>query len=123
MPGSLVKVRGDDIVPAMPAISISVRTRTTSDNAGLPRKVVAGTGVTVDGALEALAKLAMREADKIAEPFRGAEYPGEPDVVWSFEVVDVQLVPMPLAAGDSRWIAYGTLVSAGAMPWPDEPAS
>jgi hypothetical protein len=107
----------------MPAINVSVTIRTTVDNAGLPRKVVAGSDGSVDGALKALAELAKGEADKIAEPFRGAEYRGEPDVVWSFEVVDVQLVPVPLAAGDYRWLAYGTLVSAGARPWPGGPAS
>ncbi len=107
----------------MPTISISVTTRTTSDNAGFPHMVVAGSGVTVSEALKDLAKLARGEAAKIAEPFRGAEHLGESDVVWPFEVVDVQLVPVPLTAGDSWWIAYGTLASAGATPWPGEPAS
>jgi len=106
----------------MPTISISVTTRTTSDNAGLQRMVVAGNGGTVHHALENLATLAKDEAGEIAKPFRGAEYLGEPDVVWRFEVVDVQLVPVPLADGDSWWIAYGTLASDGATPWPGEPA-
>jgi hypothetical protein len=85
--------------------------------------VVAGNGVTVSEALKDLAKLARVEAAKIAEPFGGAEHLGEADVVWPFEVIDVQLIPVPLVAGDSWWIAYGTLASAGATPWPGEPAS
>jgi hypothetical protein len=107
----------------MPTISISVTTRTTSDNVGFPRMVVAGNGGTVYEALQNLAELAEKEADKIAEPFRGAEYFSEPDVVWPFEVVDVQLVSVPLADGDSWWIAYGTLASDSATPWSGEPAS
>jgi hypothetical protein len=79
--------------------------------------------VTVAAALKDLAELAREEASKVAKPFRGAKYLGECDVVWPFEVVDVQLVPVPLAADDSWWIAYGTLASAGATPWPGEPAS
>jgi hypothetical protein len=122
MPGSSVEARGDDIVPAMPTVNISVTTRTTSDNVGLPRMIVAGNGGTVYEALQNLAELAEKEADKIAKPFHGTEYLSEPDVMWPFEVVDVQLVPVPLADGDSWWIAYGTLASDGATPWSNSPS-
>jgi hypothetical protein len=123
MSGSSAKARRDDIVLAMPTISISVTTRTTSDSVGFPRMVVAGNGGTVRQALENLTELAEEEAAQIVKPFQGAEYLSEPDIVWPFEVVDVQLVPVPLANGDSWWIAYGTLVSDGATPWPGKPAN
>jgi hypothetical protein len=41
---------------------------------------------------------------------------------WRFEVVDVRLVPALMEAGESGWLAYGTLLSEGEQPhrsWTD----
>jgi hypothetical protein len=44
------------------------------------------------------------------------EHASRPDAVWSFEVVDVKLVPGVVSGGAQNWAAYGTLGSEGPNP-------
>jgi hypothetical protein len=79
--------------------------------------VVAATGQAPMDALADLVSQASAEARRIADGFREGEHATRPDAVWSFEVVDVRLVPGVVTGGAQNWAAYGTLVSEGPNPW------
>jgi hypothetical protein len=102
----------------MPTITIpDVTIRTTSDGAGHAHGLALGTGLTLDGALQALTAEALRQAGEIAETYRGADHDSQPDAEWRFEVVDMRIVIGPEGSRDESWCCYGTLCSTGATPW------
>lgn len=88
--------------------------RTTSDGAGHVWGVVAETGLTAREALASLGRSARARADEIAAAVHQPE-DAQPDVTWSFEVIDVRMVAGP--ADGEAWLAVGTLTSDGAHPW------
>ena len=89
-----------------------VTLRTTSDDAGFPHGLVAGTGPSPDAAMVMLKRnardLATRLSRSPAEMYDDASE-------WLVEVVDVRLTYGRVEDEDA-WCAYGTLISQGQSP-------
>jgi hypothetical protein len=92
--------------------STDVTLRTTSDNAGLPHGLVAGTGPSPDAAMVTLKRNAR---DLAARLNRGSAGLGDPFPAWLVEVVDVRLT-YGRVDGEDAWCAYGTLSTEGQSP-------
>jgi len=89
-----------------------VTLRSTSDDAGFPHGLVAGTGPSPDAAMVTLKRNAR---DLAARLNRAPVEPRDPGQAFLLEVVDVRLVYGRIE-GDDAWCAYGTLISQGQSP-------
>jgi hypothetical protein len=85
----------------MPEISVQgVTVRTTSDGAGHPHMVVAGSAAAPEDALADLAGAAEAAAGRVAQELSGRrENHDRPDAEWRFEVVDVRMIAGRLQSG------------------------